>query len=270
MNNASTNKEIVLVTGGSSGIGKACCDQLSSTRIVYGASRTKTTSDGWTYLKMDVADEGSVREAVGSIMSSHGRIDAVVHCAGLSLTGSVEETTEAEALRQFDTNYFGTVRVLRAVLPIMRRQGAGKIIVIGSIGGLISLPFQAHYSATKFALDGMVEALRNEVLPFNIYVSLLHPGNFKTALNENRIHAHVASNSSYSQACGQAAKFYAEEEINARSPVLVARKVEKMLKQNQPRLRYLIGSPLELLGVLGKRFLPSSIFNFAFRLFYLP
>jgi NAD(P)-dependent dehydrogenase (short-subunit alcohol dehydrogenase family) len=220
---------------------------------------------------MDITDEASVREAVNSIILRHDRIDAVVHCAGSSLTGSVEETTQAEALQQFDTNYFGTVRVLRAVLPIMRRQGSGKLVVIGSIGGLIGLPFQAHYSATKFALDGMVEAFRQEVRPFNIYVSVLHPGNFKTALNEHRIRPqNVAPDSPYKTACERAAKFYADEEIDARSPVIVARKVERILNQKRPRVRYLVGTWLELLGVLGKRILPSALFDLVVRLFYFP
>ena len=263
------NGEIVLVTGGSSGIGKACCDHLSGNRTVYGASRTRTLSDRWTYIEMDITEESSVREAVASIMSRHGRIDAVVHCAGSSFTGAVEEATEAETSRQFNTNYFGTVRVLQAVLPIMRRQRSGKIVIVGSIGGLIGLPFQAHYSATKFALDGMVEALRSEVIPFNVYISLLHPGNFKTALNENRTRAQSII-PDYNLARERAAKFYADEEIQARSPILVARKVEKILKQKRPQLRYLIGTPLELLGVLGKRILPSAIFETVMRLFYFP
>jgi short-subunit dehydrogenase len=153
----------------------------------------------------------------------------------------------------------------------MRRQGSGTLVVIGSIAGLIGLPFQAHYSATKFALDGMAEALRQEVLPFGVYVSLLHPGNFKTALNENRIHAETfAPDAPYGLASDRAAEFYADEEINARPPSVVALKVGKILNKKRPRLRYLIGTPLELLGVLGKRILPSAIFDMLFRLFYLP
>lgn len=269
--NPSKNSDIVLVTGSSSGIGRACCEHLSTTRVVYGVSRTNTSSDGWTYLKMDITDGVSISEAIDLIMFRHNRIDAVIHCAGSSLTGAVEETSEAEAFRQFDTNYFGTVRVLQAVLPIMRRQGSGKLLVIGSIAGLIGLPFQAHYSATKFALDGMLEALRHELLPFNVYVSVLHPGNFKTALNENRTRAQNAdAKSPYKLANERAARFYADEEINGRSPGLVAMKVERILSQKRPRLRYLIGSPLELLGVVGKRLLPSPVFELLFRVIYLP
>lgn len=270
MNASSANRQVMLVTGGSSGIGKACCDRLSIDHIVYGASRSNAASGEWTYLRMDITDPASVNEAVASIMSDHGRIDAVVHCAGSSIIGSVEETTPTEALSQFGTNYFGTVHVLQAVLPIMRRQGGGRIVIVGSIAGLIGLPFQAHYSATKSALDGMIEALRHEVRPFNIHVSLLHPGNFRTSLNDNRVRAKIRPDSPYRSAFERAATFYADEEINASSPTPVAVKVEKILNQRRPKVRYLIGSPLEQLGVLAKRLLPSAIFELVTRIFYFP
>lgn len=272
MTSSPADRKIVLVTGSSSGIGKACCEQLGKHAIVYGASRTGTHCGAWTYLRMDVTDSGSIGTAIDSIMSAHGRIDALIHCAGSSLTGPVEETGEDEALAQFDTNYFGTLRVLRHVLPVMRRQNSGTIVVIGSIGGIIALPFQAHYSATKFALDGLVEALRHEVRPFNIHACILHPGNFRTALNENRVRAgHVTPLSPYSAAFERAADFYAREEIDAPSPEAVARRAERIiLARARPRVRYIVGSPLERLGVLAKRVLPSALFERVTRLFYFP
>jgi len=271
MNADLPSRSVILVTGSSSGIGRACCDLLGVNAIVYGASRSKTSSERWTYVPMDVTDDASVDNAVQIILSQHGRIDAVVHCAGISSTGSVEDTTVAEALAQFDTNYFGTLRVLRAVLPAMRNQSYGKIVIIGSIGGLIGLPFQAHYSGTKFALDGMVEAMRNELLPFNIFVSVLHPGNFKTASNDYRVFAkNVAAGSAYHTACDKAARFYADQELSARAPNLVASKVDNILHHKHPQRQYLIGTPLELVGVFAKRLLPSPLFDHLIRFFYFP
>lgn len=271
MTSSLPNGKIILVTGSSSGIGKACCEQLSKSSIVYGASRTETHSDAWTYLRIDITSSESISAAIEAIISAHGRLDALIHCAGSSLAGPIEETSEDEALVQFNTNYFGTLRMLRNVLPIMRAQNSGTIIIIGSIGGIIALPFQAHYSATKFALDGMVTALRTEVRPFNIHACVLHPGNFKTALNENRTRAKsVAPHSPYLAAFERAANFYASEEISAPSPAIVARKVEQILTQARPRVRYIVGSPLERLGVFAKRALPSSLFELAIRLFYFP
>lgn len=265
------NAEIVLVTGCSSGIGRACCDVLSQNRVVYGASRTKTASDRWRYLEMDVTDDLSVERAIAAIMSCHRRIDAVVHCAGSSLAGSVEETTTEEAINQFNINYFGAVRVLRAVLPGMRQQKSGKLVVIGSIGGLIGLPFQSHYSATKFALDGMAEAACHELSPLGIHVSLVHPGNFKTALHVHRRLARGSlPDSPYRSASERTIRFYTEEELNARSPQIVALTVKKILSKKRPRLRYLVGTQMEILGVAGKRILPSTIFNMLLRLLYFP
>jgi NAD(P)-dependent dehydrogenase (short-subunit alcohol dehydrogenase family) len=265
----SQSAEVVLVTGSSSGIGAACCKRLSRSRRVYGGSRTDTDRERWSYVKMDVTDEDSVTTAVNSIVLREGRIDVVVHCAGLSLSGPVEETTCDEALRQFDTNYFGTIRILRAVLPVMRRQCSGKIIVIGSIAGLIGLPYLGHYTATKFALDGLVEALRHEVLPFDIYVSLVHPGDFNTRIGDYRIYRKNAG-SEYIAAFEKTAAFYAASEKSARHADVVACKIESILACRRPQLRYVVGTPLEVLGVWGKRVLPSDVFGFFFRKLYLP
>jgi NAD(P)-dependent dehydrogenase (short-subunit alcohol dehydrogenase family) len=136
---------------------------------------------------MDVTDEASVQRAIDAVMAQEGRIDALVHCAGVSLAGAVEDATVEEGKHQFDTNYFGAVRVLRAVLPVMRRQRSGRVLVIGSIAGLIGLPFLGHYSASKFALDGLIQAMRFEVAPFGIEVCLVHPGDYCTAISANQI-----------------------------------------------------------------------------------
>ena len=118
-------KRVVLVTGDSSGIGKAACARLSEAGwIVYGASRSDVPGAAWSHIAMDVTDEASVTTAVADIVAQAGRLDAVVHCAGQSFVGAVEEATLAEVSRHFDLNVFGSVRVIRAVLPIMRQQAA--------------------------------------------------------------------------------------------------------------------------------------------------
>jgi NAD(P)-dependent dehydrogenase (short-subunit alcohol dehydrogenase family) len=151
--------EVVLVTGSSSGVGEACCEHLAKgTRRIYGASRKTVTAAGWHSLSMDVRDDASVQAVVDDIGRREGRLDAVVHCAGVSFAGPFEYTTEA--IGQLDTNYFGTVRVIRAIIPVMRKQRTGKILIIGSIGGLIGLPYICHYSASKSALDHLTQALR--------------------------------------------------------------------------------------------------------------
>ena len=147
-----------LATGASAGIGRACADELHAAGwTVTGASRRGTTSTGWTGLVMDVDDDDSVRAG--------GRIDALVASAGWGLAGAVEQCTIGEAKAQLETNFWGCVRVLQQVLPAMRAQGGGRIVLMSSIGGVIGIPFQAFYSASKFALEGLGEAVRTRWRP---------------------------------------------------------------------------------------------------------
>jgi NAD(P)-dependent dehydrogenase (short-subunit alcohol dehydrogenase family) len=257
---------VVLVTGSSSGIGKAICDQLGgSGASVYGGSRSICVPESWNYLKVDVTDDASVQTAVGTVMGREGRIDALVSCAGVSLAGPIEDTTIDEAKWQFETNFYGTVRLICAVLPEMRKQASGKIIVIGSIGGLIGLPYLGYYSAAKFALDGLVEALRTEIAPFGIQASILHPGAFRTALDANEVFA-SNSNSAYYETFRKTCALRAA--MDKPLPTAIARKVQKMLSSRSLPVRVILGSPLEKLGVLGKSFLPSRTFEYVFRKAY--
>lgn len=264
--------DVVLVTGGSSGLGKAICDQLAHGGArVYGGSRTDCGPATWQYLPLDVTDDASVQAAVDAILRREGRLDAVVSCAGVSFAGPIEDTTVEEAQRHFDINFFGTMRVVRAVLPAMRGQRRGKIVVIGSIGGLIGLPYLGYYSASKFALDGLIEALRAEIAPFGIQATLIHPGDFNTLLGARRTYSrHTTPGSPYHAAFDRARTFYGSMEAEGRSPVTVARKVEKVLARKRLPARVLVGSPLEVLGVWGKALLPARSFEYLFRKAYGP
>lgn len=264
---------VVLVTGSSSGLGKACCDRLARDQAnrVYGASRTPTAGEGWTHVAMDVTDDASVAAAVATVVEKEGRLDGIVHCAGNSLAGPIEDTRIDEVKHQFDTNYFGAVRLVRAALPVMRKQGRGHIIMIGSIGGLIGLPFLAHYSASKFALDGLVEALRTEVEPLGIQATVVHPGDFNTALGSNRMHcADTKPGTAYYERFRKIVAFYDAAEHNGGSPDQVARKVELLLSKRQLPVRVVVGSTLEIAGVWAKSLLPGRSFEFIFRKAHSP
>ncbi len=173
------NHRVVLVTGASSGIGKCCAEYLSQQGYrVYGTSRRTDSTDSeqsssksnlFQMIQMDVTDESFVKKGIDYIIARESRIDVLVNNAGLAIIGSLEDTTIEEAKSQLETNFFGALRVCRAVLPVMRRQRAGYIVSISSIGGLIGLPFQSAYCASKFALEGAMEALRLEVRPFGIH-----------------------------------------------------------------------------------------------------
>jgi NAD(P)-dependent dehydrogenase (short-subunit alcohol dehydrogenase family) len=199
------NTRVALVTGASAGIGQACADLLSRAGwAVTGASRRGTSSGGWPGLVMDVDDDTSVRDGVRQVMLTHGRIDAVVAAAGWGVAGAVEHTTVDEAKAQFETNFWGCVRLVQAVLPAMRAQRGGRIVLISSIGGVLGIPFQAFYSASKFALEGLGESLAYEVAPFGIDVTLVQPGNVRTDFTANRRLAMAAAGVTDGQADGMA------------------------------------------------------------------
>lgn len=266
------SQRVVLVTGSSSGIGRACCDRLANNnRRVYGASRTAVTAPCWSYVKMDVREDHSVDNAIESILRRDECIDEVVHCAGFSLAGPFEETTVEEARAQFETNYFGTVRVLRAVLPIMRRQANGKIVVIGSIAGVIALPYVCHYAASKFALDGLIEAVRYEVDRFGIEITILHPGDFDTALGANQVCSQKTdANSPYFAEFRRLIDLYAASMRGAPSPDTVARSVERLLNLSRMPARVCVGSGKEVAAVWLKSTLPTRLFSYLFRKSYSP
>jgi NAD(P)-dependent dehydrogenase (short-subunit alcohol dehydrogenase family) len=262
--------EVALVTGSSSGIGRACCDRLAAGgRRVYGASRKAVDAVPWTYVAMDVTDDASVERAVEEVMRREGRIDALVHCSGVSLAGSFEDTTVEEAKRQFDTNFFGAVRVMRAVLPIMRQQRAGKILVIGSIGGLIGLPYIGYYSASKFALDGLVEAMRMEVRPFGIEATVVHPGDFNTQISANQVLCgNAGAQSAYDVICRRTIEIYDTAVRRARPADVVAHRIERLLARRRLPVRSVLGTPSEVMGVWLKSTLPSRGFEYLFRKSY--
>jgi NAD(P)-dependent dehydrogenase (short-subunit alcohol dehydrogenase family) len=266
------NGKVVLITGASSGIGKRCCEHLASRGMtVYGTSRSLSSSDGGPYrtFRMDVTDDASVNDGIKQIQARHERIDVAINCAGYGIAGAVEETSPEEAMAQFDTNFFGAHRVCRAVLPIMRQQKNGVIINISSLAGLLAVPFQAFYSASKFAMEGMTEALRMEVRPFGIRVALIEPGDFKSEFPANRVNvANSISSKIYSEALERCVGVMREEEKNGKEPDDVARLAERIINDRSPRLRYTIGPMGERIGPALKCILPHKLYEYLFMKHY--
>ena len=264
-------QDVIAVAGCSSGIGKAIADRLSAVHIVYGGSRRHCDPESWTYHPLDVTDQQSVSRFLDHVMHSEGRIDTLVASAGVGLAGSVEDTSAEEALRQFDVNVLGCHRLIRSVLPAMRQRGAGKIILIGSIGGLIGLPFVPFYSASKFALGGLVEALRGEVGPFGIQATIVHPGDLDTEFGRHRIVARDAGTGSpYRAIFEKMLRFYAEQENAGPSPDALATTIERLVRRSRLPARVIHGSPLERLGVVGKTYLPHRLFEIVMQMAYSP
>jgi NAD(P)-dependent dehydrogenase (short-subunit alcohol dehydrogenase family) len=256
---------VVLITGASAGIGRACADRLHDAGwTVVGASRRGSASPGWEGLVMDVDDDEAVRAGVEKVVSAHGRIDAVVACAGFGVAGAVEHTALVEAKAQLETNFWGAVRVVQAVLPVMRGQGGGRVVLVSSIGGVVAIPFQAFYSASKFALEGYGEALAYEVAPFGITVTLVQPGNVKTDFTASRQMAAAASgDDAYRAALDKAVGVMARDEENGVEASSVAAAVERVLDKRRPPRRVSVGKAGERVGIVAKRVLPFRVFESA-------
>jgi NAD(P)-dependent dehydrogenase (short-subunit alcohol dehydrogenase family) len=251
---------VVLVTGASSGIGRACADHLTEHGYrVYAASRT---SD----FRLDVTVQSSVDYAIQSVLDREGRLDIVVNNAGIAVAGPVETTPIEEACRLFDVNFFGALRVIRAALPAMRAQRSGYIVNIGSIGGLIAIPYQSLYSASKFALEGLTESLRLEVRPFGIQVVLIEPGDHCTPLTQNR--TVVDTSADYTDSFHNALTRMSADEQSGPAPAAVAKLLHRILTTPSPRLRYTTGPVPQRTAVWLKRLLPNAFLESAMRQYY--
>jgi NAD(P)-dependent dehydrogenase (short-subunit alcohol dehydrogenase family) len=264
-----SDQRAVLVTGASSGIGQACARHLAAHGFrVFGTSRRALdpprTENGVEMLEMDVDSDASVDRAVDQVLQRAGRIDAVVNNAGWALAGAVEDTTPAEARAQLETNFIGAWRVCRAVLPAMRAARRGHIVNVGSIGGRVGLPYQAAYSASKFAVAGFTEALSGEVRPFGIHAVLIEPGNFRTGITAGRRTSADTSggDSAYTSRFFKAMQIIERDEAAGADPVGVARVVRRVLNTPSPRLRYMVGPAGErLAAAAGKTLLPGRMFE---------
>ncbi|HEX3794695.1 MAG TPA: SDR family oxidoreductase [Acidimicrobiales bacterium] len=257
------NKKVVLITGASSGIGLVCAQHLSDKgHTVIGASRRTATGHAWTSIAMDVDDDQSVTAGVERVISEFGGMDAVVTCAGWGLAGSVEQTPIGEARAQMETNFFGTVRTVVAALPSLRERG-GKVVLMSSIGGIIGIPFQAYYSASKFALEGWAEALAWEVKPHGVSVTLIEPGNFHTGFTESRRTVAVSGDDPYASARTKAIEIMERDELGGADPAAVAKLLSKVLASGRPPRRRTVGPVGERIGPMAKRILPTTVFEAA-------
>ena len=255
--------QVVLITGASSGVGQSTARLLSQRAYkVFGTSRNPATAEtipGVEMLPLDVRADDSVRACVEAVSARSGRIDVLINNAGYELAGALEELTSEETRAQFDTNFFGVVRMVNAVLPGMRRQKRGHIINVGSLAGVSSIPFLGIYSASKFALEGYTEALRHEVKPFNIRVSLTEAGFLKTPMMKNRQIAanRIVEYDPWRKRALDATRAYEEK---APGPELVAERLLEIISSDTPRLRYPIGQQAKSVARL-RRFLPAGMYR---------
>ncbi len=258
--------KVALITGISTGFGKATSEILSVKGYrVYGISRNQNEDLASTIkvLKADVTDVDSVRKAVDTVVAKEGRIDILVNNAGMGISGSVEDSSTADIRLQMETNFIGYINMIQAVLPVLRRNNGATIVNISSIGGIMGLPYQGIYSASKYAVEGMSDALRMELRPFKINVIVIRPGDFFTNFTASRkkTGSEGAASSVYTNQFSKTLRVIENDEKNGFPPEFLARKLSKILATKNPCQSYSIASVEQKFAVLLKRILPGKLFS---------
>jgi NAD(P)-dependent dehydrogenase (short-subunit alcohol dehydrogenase family) len=265
-NQKQQTRPVAIVTGASGGIGEATAQALHAAGYrVFGTSRRRpaTRSPGIEYLVCDVTSDESVRVAIGEVLSQAGRIDLLVNNAGVGLVAGAEESSLEQAKSLFDVNLFGVIRLTKAVLPTMRRQGSGRIINLSSVMGLIPAPFMALYAASKHAVEGYSESLDHEIRGSGIRVVLVEPAYTRTAFEGNVYQADQQLDV-YQSARTNAQGVLRDGMKTADTPELVASAVVKASTDANPPSRYTAGRAARQISLL-RRFVPASAFDKSLR-----
>lgn len=253
--------KVVLITGGSSGIGKAVGEFLHHKGFtVYGTSRNpaRITNSIFPLLPLDVRNPESIQVAVAEIIQKSGRVDVVINNAGVGITGPLEEIPTPEIKNNFETNFFGPIEVMKAVLPQMRFQKSGLIINITSIAGYMGLPYRSVYSASKGALELITEALRMEVKSFGIHITNIAPGDFATNIASGRFHAPLIKGSAYEDMYGKTLQMMDEHVNQGSNPDDMANAIFSIIQNPSPNIHYKVGSFLQKFSIVLKRILPDK------------
>lgn len=256
--------KVVLITGGSSGIGKSIGEFLHQKGfVVYGTSRNpeRVLNSVFPLVALDVRDSISIELAVAKIIAISGRLDIVINNAGVGITGPLEEIPTVEMKNHFDTNFFGPIEVMKAVLPQMRKQRSGLIINITSIAGYMGLPYRSMYSASKGALELITEALRMEVKSFGIQVTNIAPGDFATNIAAGRYHAPVIKGSDYELPYGNTLKTMDEHVDSGSNPNEMAEAVYEIIQNKSPKIHYKVGVFMQKFSIVLKRILPDKVYE---------
>ncbi|MGC1633267.1 MAG: SDR family oxidoreductase, partial [Gelidibacter sp.] len=249
---------------GSSGIGKSVGEFLTQKGfIVYGTSRNpeRYSNSQFKLVQLDVADTDSIEKAIQTVITESGRLDVLINNAGAGITGPIEEIPDAEIQRNFETNFFGPIRVIKAVLPQMRTQKSGLIVNVTSIAGYMGLPYRGVYSASKGALELLTEAFRMEIKDFNIQMTNVAPGDFATNIAAGRYHAPILENSPYRKPYGDTLNLMDAHVSGGKDPQLMAAAIYKIINTSNPKIHYKVGEFMQKFSIVLKRILPDKIYE---------
>jgi short-subunit dehydrogenase len=256
--------KVVLITGGSSGIGKSVGEFLTQKGfIVYGTSRdaSKIQNHPFKLVSLDVNNIETISLAVNKIIENERRLDILINNAGMGITGPIEETPTKEMRNVFDTNFFGPIDVMKAVLPQMRIQKSGLIINVTSIAGYMGLPYRGIYSATKGALEIVTEAIRMEVKNFGIEVTNVAPGDFATNIASGRYHTPVFENSPYKNTYQSNLDLMDAHVDSGSDPFDMAIAIYKIIQTKKPKVHYKVGDFMQKFSIVLKKILPDTIYE---------
>ncbi|MHA3788811.1 SDR family oxidoreductase [Flavobacterium hauense] len=256
--------KVIFITGGSSGIGKAIGEFLHAKGYtVYGTSRNPEGITGSVFplVALDVRNAQSISEAVAEVIAKAGTIDVLVNNAGVGITGPLEEIPADEIRNNFETNLFGPIEVMKAVLPQMRAQKSGLIINVTSIAGYMGLPYRSVYSASKGALELISEALRMEVKQFGVTITTVAPGDFATNIAAGRYHAPVVKGSAYEAVYGGVLATMNDHVDAGSDPTQMAEAVYAIMKDPNPEVHYKVGVFMQKFSIVLKRILPGKTYE---------
>ena len=262
--------KVVFITGASTGIGNATAKYLFGKGFrVYGTCRNpKLNNQPFTMLQLDLNDINTIENAVKTIIDKEGRIDILINNAGSGITGPIEETPTDEMRKSFDTNFFGTIDVIKSVLPQMRKQKYGLIINLTSIAGYMGLPFRGVYSSSKSALERVTESIRMEVKKFGIMITNIAPGDFNTNIAANRYHTPVFKDSSYKKVYQKNLDLMNAHVNTGGDPIKIAKKIYKIINKKNPKIHYKVGSFVEELSIVLKQVLPNKLYEYMIMKYY--
>ncbi|MBV7270466.1 SDR family oxidoreductase [Winogradskyella luteola] len=256
--------KVVLITGGSSGIGKSVGEFLQTKGYkVYGTSRNPQNypKSQFPIIALDVTQPETIKDCVATVLKDASKIDVLINNAGAGITGPVEEIPDAEIKRNFETNFFGPINVIKAVLPTMRSQNSGLIINVTSIAGYMGLPYRGVYSATKGALELITEAFRMELKGFNVEMTNVAPGDFATNIAAGRYHAPVLKDSPYKEKYGEALKTMNDHVDDGSDPKQMAEAIYKIIETKKPKIHYKVGAFMQKFSIVLKRILPDKVYE---------
>ncbi|MDA0316043.1 MAG: SDR family oxidoreductase [Bacteroidetes bacterium] len=261
----------VLITGGSSGIGKSIGEYLTQKGyLVYGTSRfpEKYKNSKFPIIKLDVTNPDYILDCVKELLDKVTKIDVLINNAGVGITGPMEEIPMSEMKTNFETNLFGPIGMINAVLPSMRSQQSGLIINITSIAGYMGLPFRGVYSASKGAFELITEAYRIELKTFGVCMTNVAPGDFSTNIAAGRYHAPLLENSPYKETYGTTLELLNAHVDDGEDPKILAKVVHKIIETKHPKIHYKVGAFLQKFPIVLKRILPDKAFERLLMSFY--